>query len=100
MPFLALVHLLSAKCPACGTALTEPGARSFLVDARGLPVWFESGDPPAEMTVEIACPNGHALTLLVPNEISAEETLMTPQGAPIAPDALVRSGTAESGKAL
>lgn len=100
MPFLAIVHLLAAKCAVCGAKLAEPGARSFLVGADGLPVWFESGDPPAEMTVEIACPNGHALRLLVPNEISAEETLMTPQGAPIAPDALVLSGTTESGNAL
>ena len=52
------------------------------------------------MTVEMACPNGHASTLLVPNEISAEETLMIPDRAPIAADAVVRSGTTESGKQL
>jgi hypothetical protein len=71
-----------------------------VVDAQGSPVLFDPDDPAAEMTVEIACPGGHALTLLVPNEISAEETLMIPDRAPIAGDAVVRSGTTESGKLL
>ncbi|MGA8532884.1 MAG: hypothetical protein WB615_02110 [Candidatus Tumulicola sp.] len=100
MPFLAVVHLQAASCTVCGASIAEPGARSFVVDARGSPISFDAGDPPAEMTVEIACPNGHSLTLLVPNEISAEETLMIPDQAPIAADAVMRSGTTETGKQL
>jgi hypothetical protein len=100
MPFLALVHLQAPTCTECGASPAAPGARSFVVDELGLPAWFDSDDPPAEMTVEIACSNGHTLTLLVPNETSAEETLMIPNRAPIAGDAVLRSGTTESGKRL
>jgi hypothetical protein len=100
MPFLAIVHLQALRCAVCGAPLAQPGARSFVVDPRGLPVSFDPTDPPAEMNVEIACLNGHATPLLVPNEISAEETLMTPERAPIAADATVCSGTTESGKAF
>ncbi len=100
MPFLAIVHLQPATCAECGAPVAAPGARSFVVDAQGSPVWFDPSDPPAEITVEVACLNGHAVTLLVPNEISAEETLMIPDRAPIAADAVVRSGTTESGKQL
>jgi hypothetical protein len=98
--FLAIVLLQGARCAVCGASLAEPGARSFVVDAQGSPVAFDPSDPPAEMTVEIACPNGHALTILVPNETSAEEALMIPDRAPIAGDAVVRSGTTESGKPI
>jgi hypothetical protein len=100
VPFLAIVHVQPATCTACGSSLAAPGARSFVVDAQGSPVWFDPSDPPGEMTVEVACANGHAVTLLVPNEISAEETLMIPDRAPIAADAVLQSGTTESGKQL
>lgn len=100
MPFLAIVHLHEARCPQCGAALAAPGSRSFIVDDEGAPALFDPNDPPAEMTVEIPCPNGHSLTLFVPNEISAEESLMTPASAPIAADAVLRAATTESGKGL
>lgn len=100
MPFFALVHLQEARCAQCGALLAAPGARSFVVAPDGAPFFFDPGDLPAEMTVEMPCPNGHALTLLLPNEISAEESLMTPEDAPIAADAVLRSGSTESGKGL
>lgn len=50
---------------------------------------FSESEPPEEMTVEIECPNGHPVTLYVPNEIAAEETLRTPETAPIARDATI-----------
>lgn len=100
MPFLAVAHLRDARCPECDFTLAVPGARSFIVSPDGYPVHFDPGDPPAEMTVELACPNGHALTLLLPNDVAAEETSTIPERAPIGRDALLRSGTTESGRSL
>ncbi|HKU67593.1 MAG TPA: hypothetical protein VJP85_07455 [Candidatus Baltobacteraceae bacterium] len=98
--FLSLVHLTQLRCEECGEALAEPGARSFIVRADGDPVRFSPDDPPAEMVVHVLCPSGHTNELNVPNEISAEESLNTPEGAPIGADACLISGTTESGKAL
>ena len=89
MPFLAAVHLRPLICPECGVRIAEPGARSFVVDAVGSPVAFDADALPEEMVLRLACPNGHATTLRVPNEVSVEETLATPDGAPIAADAVL-----------
>ena len=89
MPFLALVHLRDLRCSECNETLAVAGARSFLVDENIDPINFSTDDPPEEMTVEIACSLGHETTLYVPNEISAEETVLTPDDAPIARDAVV-----------
>jgi hypothetical protein len=90
MPFLALVHLHELHCPTCNALLAAAGARSFIVGANGEPINFSTEEPPAEMTVDILCPNGHNVTLYVPNEIGAEETLSTPEDAPIGRDAVLR----------
>lgn len=71
-----------------------------MVDSDGNPFEFALEDPPAEMVVQIECPRGHVTELNVPNEISAEETMLTPEDAPVARDAIVVSGTTEGGKAL
>jgi hypothetical protein len=60
------------------------------VDERGEALNFSTEEPPDEMTVEIACPNGHTAILYVPNEIGAEETLVTPDDAPIGRDAVLQ----------
>lgn len=98
--FLDLVHQLELRCGECSEVLAQPGSRSFIVDGNGNPVNFSQEDQPAEMVVYLACPNGHITELNVPNEISAEETLVTPDEAPIAVDACIVSGTTESGKPL
>lgn len=98
--FLSIVHLVALKCEECSADLAQPGARSFIVDSQGDPVQFSADDPPAEMVVELSCPNGHVTELNVPNEISAEESMTTPDEAPIGADACLISGTTESGKAL
>jgi hypothetical protein len=100
VPFLSLVHLRELTCAQCGKVLAAAGARSFIVDADGNPAHFSKDDPPAEIVVELTCRNGHATELNVPNEIAAEETLTTPEEAPIATDAVILSGTSEAGKAL
>lgn len=100
MPFLAIVHLHELTCSRCKALLARPGSRSFIVDGEGDPVPFDAEDPPAEMRVEILCPSGHAAVLFVPNEVSAEPALETPEDAPIAADATLREGTSESGRAL
>ena len=100
MPFLSAVHLAELRCERCGAVLAVPGARSFIVGPEGEAIAFSSSDPPAELTLELTCPDGHVTELLVPNEVSAEETLLTPESAPIAADALLRSGTTESGQAV
>ncbi|MGZ3504748.1 MAG: hypothetical protein ACXVAG_11820 [Vulcanimicrobiaceae bacterium] len=100
MPFLTLVHLHQLNCVRCNALVADAGSRSFIVDTGGTPINFSEADPPAEMIVEVMCPNGHANELNVPNEISAEEALMTPDDAPIASDATLTSGTTESGKEL
>lgn len=100
MPFLTLVHLRDMTCARCNAPVADAGARSFIVDTGGTPINFSEDDPPAEMIVEVMCPNGHANELNVPNEIAAEEALMTPDNAPIASDATLTGGTTESGKAL
>lgn len=100
MPFLSLVHLKTRVCAQCGAALGEPGARSFVVDATGSPINFSETDSLAEMLVEIACSNGHLTELTVPLEIAAEESLLTPDDAPIGRDAMLAGGTTESGAAL
>jgi len=41
------------------------------------------------MTVELVCPNGHRSALSVPEDLSAEETLATPDSAPIGRDATI-----------
>jgi hypothetical protein len=89
MPFLALVHLRERRCPDCNALLGAAGARSFVVDRRGDPVNFSSDDPPEAMTVELVCPNGHRSELSVPEDLSAEETLATPDSAPIGRDATI-----------
>jgi hypothetical protein len=88
VPFLAVVHLRQLVCPECSAEIAPAGARSFVVDRGGSPINFDQERMPSEMTLSIACPNGHVATLLVPNEVAAEETLLTPEGAPIAPDAV------------
>lgn len=98
--FLNLVHLAALQCEECSARLAEPGARSFIVDGQGDPVQFSQDDPPAEIVVQILCPKGHLTELDVPNEISAEEALTTPDEAPIGADACLISGTTESGKPL
>ena len=90
MPFLALVHLRELACRQCGALLAEPGARSFIVDTEGSPVFFDEEGVPEEMSVEVQCPNGHPVTLLVPSEISAEETSATPDDSPIGADAVLK----------
>ncbi len=89
MPFLALVHLRELRCGQCNELLAAAGSRSFLVDAGGEALNFSEEEPPEEMTVAIYCSNGHENVLYVPNEIAAEETLFTPDEAPIAPDATI-----------
>lgn len=98
--FLSLVHLTELRCGACSELLAQAGARSFVVNGEGDPVGFSTDDPPAEMVVHLLCPGGHANELNVPNDISAEESMITPEEAPIAIDACLISGTTESGKAL
>ena len=88
MPFLAVVHLRELRCKACDALLAEAGARSFIIDERDEPVWFAPDDVPEEMTLVITCPNGHPEQLFVPNEIGAEETLLTPPDAPLGTDAV------------
>lgn len=98
--FLSLVHLTELRCEQCNAPLAQPGARSFIVTLEGDPVRFSPDDPPAEMVVHLFCASGHASELNVPNEISAEESMMTPDDAPLGADACLISGTTESGKAL
>jgi hypothetical protein len=87
--YLALVHLRDLACEACGAPLAAAGARSFIVSDDGEPFGFEPSAIPEEMSVELRCPLGHETTLLVPNEIAAEETLQTPEDAPIGADAFI-----------
>lgn len=89
MPFLAVVHLRELVCPECGAVIAAPGARSFVVDPQGAPILFDEQNMPGEMSLTIACPSGHVATLLVPNEVSVEETMVTPDAAPIAADAVL-----------
>lgn len=86
-PFLDLVHVRERRCATCGDPLAQPGSRSFIVDDSGDPVNFDAENPPQAMRVALLCVNGHPTTLDVPQDISAEETLMTPDDAPIAVDA-------------
>jgi hypothetical protein len=89
MPFLALVHLRERRCAQCGELLAAAGARSFVVDEDDNPVNFSQDEPPEEMTVALVCANGHVTRLQVPQELSAEETLATPDDAPIGRDATI-----------
>ncbi|MBV9270449.1 MAG: hypothetical protein JO165_05100 [Candidatus Eremiobacteraeota bacterium] len=97
---MSLVHLRELRCPQCSALVAEAGARSFIVNAEDSPIGFAQDDPPAEMVVELTCENGHVQELNVPNEISAEETLSTPDDAPIAVDAVLTGGTTEGGREL
>lgn len=98
--FLSLVHLAELRCEQCTELLAEPGARSFIVNGQGDPVDFSADDPAAEMVAQLVCSNGHATEVNVPNEISAEEAMSTPDEAPMGVDACLISGTTESGAAL
>ena len=89
MPFLALVHLRERRCPQCNALLGAAGARSFVVDGDGSPINFSEDEPPEAMTAVFVCPNGHASEALVPEDIAAEETLVTPEDAPIGRDAMI-----------
>ncbi len=100
MIFLSLVHLKELRCAECSELLARAGARSFIVDAQGDPVTFTREDPPAEAVVRVACSSRHTNELNVPSEISAEESMTTPDDAPLGMDACLISGTTESGKAL
>jgi hypothetical protein len=90
VPFVAVLHLRPLACPRCGAPITAPGARSFVVDAEGSPVFFAADAASEMMTVEIPCANGHAVSLRVPEDVSAEEALMTPEDAPIAQNATLK----------
>jgi hypothetical protein len=89
MPFLALVHLRDLLCDRCGALLATAGARSFIVDRKANPVNFSQAETLQEMTVELMCANGHTTHLNVPRDIAAEETLATPDDAPIGCDATI-----------
>lgn len=89
MPYLALVHLRELRCAECRVLLAAAGARSIIVDEQDEPVHFAAQDAPQEMQVELTCANGHATLLYVPNEIAAEETLQTPDDAPVGLDAML-----------
>ena len=89
MPFLALVHLRELRCAQCNELLAVAGARSFLVDESGEAINFSEEEPPDEMTAAILCSRKHENLLYIPNEIGAEETLRTPEDAPIARDAIM-----------
>ena len=89
MPFLAVVHLRELRCKTCDAPLAEAGARSFIIDDHDEPVWFEADAVPEEMTLVITCPNGHPEEIFVPNEVGAEETLLTPEDAPLGTDAVL-----------
>ena len=86
--FLNLVHLRELRCALCNALLATPGARSFIVDADGSPHAFPPENPPEQMLVRLSCPNGHVTEVDVPGEVSAEESLQTPDDAPIAADAV------------
>jgi hypothetical protein len=97
MSYLALVHLHDLACSACSAPLAVAGARSFVVGADGMPIDFPAQNEPAEMEVELRCPLGHVTQLFVPNEIAAEEALLTPEEAPVGADAeLKRQGDGSS----
>ena len=100
MPFLALVHLRDLPCGHCSNLIASAGARSFIVDAHGNPLYFAAADPPAELGVELTCPTGHCIELNVPNEIAAEESLSVPEEAEIGRDARLLSGVTEAGTPL
>lgn len=100
MPFLALMHLRDVVCRQCGAVVAPAGARSFVVGDGGAPRLFDAEDPPAELRVRIECPNAHPVELLIPSDVGAEEVSTIPDGAPIAADAAVVSGTTESGTTL
>lgn len=89
LPFLDLVHLRERRCEQCDAILAEPGSRSFIVDAAGLPVSFSEDETPDGMSVRLICPNGHETVLGVPGDVSAEAAMMTPDDAPIATDAIL-----------
>jgi hypothetical protein len=89
VPFLALVHLRERRCSECNALLGAAGARSFVTDRRGDPVNFSQDEPAEEMQVALVCENGHSTTLRVPDDLGAEETLATPDGAPIGRDAMI-----------
>ncbi len=94
MPFLNLVHLREMRCTECEHLLATAGSRSFIVNVQRDPVWFEEDREPAEMILEIDCPNGHSTNVTVPNELAAEPALQTPDDAPIALDALLLTAPA------
>ena len=89
MPYLAVVHLRELRCGECGLPLAAAGARSIIVDEQDEPVNFPAGEVPEEMQIALLCDNEHATLLYVPNEISAEETLHTPEDAPVGRDAML-----------
>lgn len=93
MGFLAVLHVRPLACPKCGARITAPGARSIVVDSEGAPVFFTPEAVPENMTVEIPCANGHVVALRVPDDLSAEETLMIPDDAPVAENATIIAGT-------
>lgn len=88
--FLALVHLRELRCPECSELLAAPGARSIVVDARGDALHFDEAQEPEAMTALIRCSRGHNVELRVPDQLSAEEVLTTPEDAPVGRDATVR----------
>jgi len=89
LPFLDIVHVRERRCAQCGEIFAEPGSRSFIVDASGLPVNFDAEKPPEQLRLALTCPYGHVTTVNVPEDLSAEATLMTPDDAPIAVDAVL-----------
>jgi hypothetical protein len=89
--FLSVVHLRELRCTLCSNILAQAGARSFIVDAQGDPVHFSPENSPDEMVVEITCANGHITALNIPSDVSVEESMMTPDEAPIGKDAVLRT---------
>jgi hypothetical protein len=100
MPFLNLVHVRELRCKTCIALLAPAGARSFIVDAEHNPAAISVDDPAAQIVVRLTCPNGHVTVLTVPNDVAAEEALMTPDNAPIAVDACIASSGTQSREAL
>ncbi len=87
MPYVNLVHLRELACARCGQVLAQAGARSFVVDAQGNPLNVAQDEGRSQLAVMLTCRNGHATGLSVPDDVAAEEALVTPDDAPIGADA-------------
>ena|ERR1700681_1266054 len=98
MPGINVAFPSAFACPECSAVLAAAGARSTLTDESGALILFNDGDPPAQLTIALKCPNGHRVA--PPDDSTIEWWFVSPKDAPEGCAAVAVRGKTASGREI